>query len=1640
MQGQRPIGIDFILDKLYHSATSERDKGDKFERLIRKYLLVEPLFASRFDDVWRWMDWPERGNRPDRGIDLVARERETGDLVAVQCKFYDPAHYLTKPDIDSFLSESGKEPFRSRLVVSTTDRWNTAAEAAINDQTKPVSRIGLNDLVESAIDWSQFDFDTPEVLNTKGRKQLRPYQTTALERVREGFTAGGGRGRLIMACGTGKTVTALRIAEDLVQPGGRVLFLVPSIALLSQTLKEWSTEAEQSLRTFAVCSDVKVGRSGSEDMSVVDLAIPATTDPARLAARASSAAAGRLTVVFATYQSIDVVAQAQQQGMPAFDLVICDEAHRTTGVTLAGQDESAFVRVHDDAYLAADRRLYMTATPRLYDDNSKAKAGDANAVLASMDDESIYGPEFYRLGFGQAVSEGWLTDYKVLVLTVDEGAVASTFQQDLASNSELNLPDVARIVGCWNALAKRVDDQTFSNDPDPMRTAVAFAANIKTSKRFADTFENVAGTYLDQIRYSGQDLGDQALEAHVQHVDGTMNMLQRGELMDWLKTPGKDGVNEARILSNAKCLSEGVDVPALDAVMFLNPRKSVVDVVQSVGRVMRLAPGKQYGYIILPIAVPAGVSPEEALADNERFRVVWEVLQALRAHDERFNAMVNKIELNKAKPPQIGIFHVGGTSGGADGDGDPDDHSPLGNPVPVQPTLDLEALDDWREAIYAKLVTKVGSRRYWENWAKDVAAIVERHTTRLRATISNPATPGVTARFEEFVAALKANLNDSITKPAAIDMLSQHLVTRPVFDALFPGYAFTDHNPVATVMQNMLTVLEGANLDAETESLEGFYESVRVRAAGIDNAAGKQKVIAELYEKFFKLAFPHMAESLGIVYTPVEIVDFILRSVNDLLVTEFGTNISAEGVHVLDPFTGTGTFITRLLASGLILQDDLARKYASELHANEITLLAYYIAAANIEATYRELTAGFADSVESIPGGTAPASVEADGLEWVSFDGIVLADTFQMTEDEDTIDGAFFAKNSARAERQLELDIRVIVGNPPYSVGQSSGNDNNANLKYPTLDRRIEDTYAALSTATNKNSLYDSYVRAIRWASDRIGDAGIIGFVTNGGFLEANTADGLRKTLIDEFTAVYVYNLRGNQRTAGELSRREGGKVFGGGSRNTVAITFLIKQPQAGGAGALRYRDIGDYLTREGKLAIVGSDHLASIDWQTITPNTAGDWLNQRGDDFGTYQPLGAKGGNAVFALYSGGVKTNRDAWVYNFDPAVLRANVTRMVDFYNHQVQDYLIAGGEKQPPADAFIDTDPTRFSWNRADKANLARGRTYEVRSQALRVGAYRPFTSQSVWLDPQLNDMVYRVPAVFPTPAHLNHGFVVMAPHPKASFAVLAQDAVPDVATFTYTTQFFARYTYEPHGQTQFQGAFDLADDDSVVIDGYKQIDNVTDQTLKQYRSWYGEDVTKDDIFAFVYGFLHSPEYRERFAADLKRSLPRIPRIEADDFAPFRDAGQRLLDLHIGYEDVEPYPLAIAGGAPSGPGAADPYEWFRVEKLSWGGRGKNKDYSTIIYNPRITISGIPDDAHDYMLGSRSALEWILDRYQVKTDKPSGIVNDPNDYSREVGNPRYILDLIGKVTTVSVETVRIVESLPPLRLVDGDVGVRH
>jgi predicted helicase len=1606
--------FDQLLDSYRDLADSERMKGSYFEQLIEQYLEHDGVQAPQYTNVWLWRDWPGRNGKPDTGIDLVA-ERSDGGFTAIQCKFYAENHTMQKHDIDSFISASGKEPFTHRLIVSTTSKWTQNAEEMLDNQHIPIQRIGLSDFRHSNIDWSTYELTDPsKAPKLHDKNRLRPHQHDAVTATMKGFIDNN-RGKLIMACGTGKTFTALKVAERFAEMEGhaRILFLVPSLALMSQSLKEWSDQTEQPMHAYAVCSDVKVGRQKNSDLTDVaihDLQVPATTDGKTLVeAMGKKELDEGMTVVFSTYQSIEAVAEAQQAGLPDFDLIICDEAHRTTGATLSGTEESHFVKVHRNDVIAGGKRLYMTATPRLFNDETKNAAMEKDAILCSMDDETMYGPVFYRIGFGEAVTKKLLTDYKVLVLGVEENQVVSSFQEQLAdSNMELNIDDVAKLIGCWNGLAKRrsgVHETSFGNDFAPMKRAVAFNRDIKSSKLVESEFEELVRVHLTNLE---NDDPTDDLKVQVKHIDGGDNAVVRAERLDWLKEEiNHDGVQPTcRILTNARCLTEGVDVPSLDAVMFLNPRNSMVDVIQAVGRVMRVHKDpitgevKKFGYIVLPIAIPEGMSTSEALKDNTRYKVVWQVLQALRAHDERMDAAINQIELNHNAPESIVIDTVDLMPKTKKGPG-------IGDPEHVDPedkdweqgTL-LFPVADWKDAVYAKIVDKCGNRMYWEDWSKDIADIANKHIVLINNLLEQADT-GHRRAFDDFIQGLQENLNPEIDQAQAVEMLAQHLVTKPVFDAMFKDSNFTEHNPVSLSMQNILNQLDDHSaFEKERAGLEKFYDSVRARVKSIDNAGAKQKIILELYDNFFRNAFPRVADRLGIVFTPVPVVDYILRSADAALRLEFGKSLSDEGVSILEPFVGTGTFVTRLLQSGLIKPADLHRKYTQELFANEIVLLSYYIAAINIETVFAE---------ESGRHGVDRG--------YVPFDGIALTDTFQLNESDGAFDSIVFPENSERVQRQKNQDIRVIVMNPPYSSGQTSANDNNQNQNYPVLDASIANTYAKQSTGTNKNSLYDSYIRGIRWASNRIKNDGVIAFVSNGSFIDGNTADGIRKTFATEFSRIFVYNLRGNQRTSGEQSRKEGGKIFGSGSRTQVAICLLIKNSAHSGPADVRYRDIGDYLSREQKLDILETEQsLEGTNWESVTPNDHGDWINHRDERYDDFQPIGDKATKGkpttpgIFGNYSSGLKTNRDAWCYNFSRSAVESNMQRMIANYEAQR-----AAGSQQP------DHDPTKVSWNRGLLADLAKDKKHQFAEAALVSAAYRPYTKQSGYFNRGMNDMIYQLPKLFPTPAHANIGFVTTGVGVPQRHTALVVDLLPDLNILT-ANQCFTLYTYEPVPE----GELPLGGGDGVVVHGYVRKDNITDATLTTYRGFYEDSqISKEDIFYYVYGLLHSPTYKETFRADLVKMLPRIPKVK--DFWGFSKAGRALADLHLNYETVEPYGLEeIVHGEPVG----DLYDFYRVRKLSFGAR---KDRSRIIYNSRITLAGIPDEAFDYQVNGKSALEWIIDRYQVTTHKDSQITNDPNGYCREVGNPRYILDLIKRIITVSVETNQIVAALPALEIAE-------
>lgn len=1582
--------IHNILDQLKRDVWSQREVGNRFERLIKAYLLTDPLYQEKYSDVWLWSDWPDNNKKQDTGIDLVAKDRLTGEYTAIQCKFFDPSYSLQKADIDSFFTASGKKPFASRLIVSTTDNWSKNAEEALENQQIPVNRLRVQDLANSPIDWGQFSLSQPQNIKLRIKKSLRPHQIDALNKVMEGFR-NADRGKLIMACGTGKTFTALKIAEQIAKAKGKILFLVPSISLLSQSLREWTAEAEVSLHCFAVCSDTKVGkaRSENEDITLHDLAFPATTSSKKLSDQLNAFGGKRqLTVVFGTYQSIKVISDAQKHGAPEFDLIICDEAHRTTGVTLSGEDESYFVKVHNTDFIKARKRLYMTATPRIYSDDSKAKAKENDALLCSMDDKAIFGEEFHRLDFSEAVRRDLLSDYKVMVLAVEEKFISRTFQKQLAdANHELKLEDAVKIMGCWNGLGKRYlmspDGEPAEIDTAPMRRAVAFSQSIKASKKFTELFSGI----IDQYRQEHQD-DDNCLTCQVEHVDGTFNALTRNEKIDWLKEDTADKGNICRILSNARCLAEGVDVPALDAVMFLNPRNSVVDVVQSVGRVMRKAEGKKYGYIILPIGVPADVPPEVALSDHQKYKVVWQVLQALRAHDNRFNATVNQIDLNKQRPDQIQVIGVGVAE-------EPGEYNLNGKPVQI--ALNFPNIEEWRNAIYAKIVIKCGDRRYWESWAQDVAQIAERHITRIKTLLEDPK-PQHRKAFDEFLKELRENINSSVEENDAIEMLAQHLITKPVFDSLFEGYQFTKSNPVSIAMQSMLDLLEGQNLKKETASLGKFYESVKERASGIDNIEGKQKIIIELYEKFFKTAFPRTADRMGIVYTPVPVVDFIINSVDQALKQEFGQGITGKDIHVLDPFTGTGTFMVRLIQSGLIQPEDLKRKYREELHANEIILLAYYIAAINIEQAYHARMGG----------------------EYKPFQGIVLTDTFQMSEGKGTLNEKMFPENNSRVIRQNQKDIRVIIGNPPYSARQGSENDSNKNIKYSQLDNKISNTYASQSNSNYLNSLYDSYIRAIRWASDRIGNKGIVCYISNSSFIDGNAMDGLRKCLTDEFSSIYCFNLRGNQRTQGELSRKEGGKIFGSGSRAGIAITLFIKNPDHKQPCQLFYHDIGDYLTREQKLKIIQEyGAFKSIPWQKITPNSSHDWINQRDPAFDKFIALGDKEEKepiTVFDNYSLGVVTNRDAWTYNFNRESVAKNLKRMIAFYNSQMEAYKAkfekVTKERRSEIDDFIDKDSSKISWTYLLKRDLANFITHKYEHVSEVVSSYRPYCKQYLYFNRKFNERVYLIPQIFPGNVS-NLAICVPGLGSTRPFSTLITKNIYDLNMMNAGAQCFPLYY------------FDDQEKSSASLPGFDSLknqnnENISEKALKIFRDQFGAKISKEDLFYYVYGIFHSPEYKNRFESDLKKMLPRIP--VAKDFWAFSKAGRGLAKWHLNYETVEPYPVEQHSDQLD----FKQKELYRIIEMKFGKRNGKEDKTTIIYNGHITLSGIPLEAYEYVVNGRPAIEWIMERYRVTTDKDSGITNDPNGWSED---PQYILNLVKRIVRVSLETMKIVKGLPPL-----------
>ena len=1617
---------DQIIDKIRKSSQIPIEIGKQFEKFSRKFLTTDPIWKTQFVRVIPFSDWAREKKRraTDIGIDLVGELVDGNGIAAIQCKCFKADHRIQMDDLSNFIALATSEPFTEMIFMDTTEgAWSENAEELSRQHTN-FRRIRLEDFRKSSINWESFatNFLANEVIKLEPTKTVWPHQEEAINKVLSGFKDQN-RGKLIMACGTGKTFTSLKIAEDIAGKNGHVLMLVPSLALMSQTIREWFTDSKLDLHAVAVCSDAQVGKSprkkrvnvdildANSDIDFRDLAIPVTTDSNKLVSKISVTDSTRMTVVFSTYQSITAISDAQQNGLPDFDLIICDEAHRTTGVKISGEDESNFVKVHDNSLVKGKKRLYMTATPKIFSETAQNKANEMDAILCSMDNEEQFGPVFHSLNFGSAVAKDLLTDYKVIVLAIDQQIVSRSIQARFEESGELHLDNATKIVGCYRALQKQGD--RFSTDSTPMRRAIIFCDSIKASKFVSEEFETVTRAFKNSeystAPYSKNQTKsekEEELECIVKHVDGTFNSKERDKLLNWLREEN-ESKHDCRILSNARCLSEGVDVPDLDAIMFMHPRKSQIDIVQAVGRVMRKAKRKKMGYIILPVVIPAGESAVKSLDDNKKYGIVWGVLNALRAHDDRFDASINKFDINGHFGERIEIIAeiadipqkriesytvIGESANGT--------HELTQKPQ--KSTQFGFEFDEFTAAMHARIVKKCGNRMYWTDWAKNIGEIANNYIERITAVLNE--NTNERAMFNEFLAEIRDDLNDQITEDEAIEMLGQHFVTKPVFDALFQEYEFTKLNPVSKAIQKVINALEQKNLQSETETLNDFYSNVKNLVSDIKTLEGRQMVVTTLYEKFFKAAFPKMTQKLGIVYTPHEIVDFIIHSVNDILKREFDQTLGSKGVHIIDPFTGTGTFITRLLQSGLIKNEEMTQKYIYEIHANEIVLLAYYIAAVNIETVFQDII----------------------GKEYKTFEGICLTDTFSMYEHDDLVSN-IMEDNSNRRVRQKELDIKVTIGNPPYSAGQRNQNDNAQNVSYPALDDRIRNDFVAEGNSPNVRNLFDNYVRAIHLANSRFGsDGSIVGFVTGNSWLTNNFANGMRKHLEQECTSIYILNLRGDIRANMQnQNAKEGGNVFGQDNMTGVSIAFFVKNPNATKSShPIYYFDIGKGLTTGEKLKKL--EELTSIEpmikeklFNSYQADEHGDWLNKRDNYYESFMPIGDKRKSSlakIFEVNSLGVATNRIAWCINSSKVELEKNISRMILTYNSELNRYSKSGFEGN--INDFLLMDMRKIYWTRKLKKIFKSGKKIEIGSGDFRIVRLQPFTKQWLYYSKELNEETFQTSKIYPFTDTINRSIVVSGPAAKSGFSVLMTDSITEMS-------------YVQHGQcfplTHYQAVNSQNDSLQILDEGVFKSDGITDSSIKYFQLAYkSSDISSEDLFYYVYGLLHHPEYKIRFKNNLNKELPRIPHVSKfEDFRKIVEAGRVLGDLHVNYEKKSLYPVKFTKGNLEPPTGKDPILYFRVNKMKLA-----RDRSKITYNENIEISDIPAEIFEYQVNGKSAISWVINMQRVKIDNNSGIKNDPNDFANEtIGDPAYPLKLLLQVMTVSLETLKIVNSLPPL-----------
>ncbi len=1584
---QEISAYELIKEKL-HAIPNLRHKGSWFEK-ISKQFLQEHDSANEYESIDLWYDWELRGKERDKGIDIVITTTSK-EYIAVQCKFHQNS--ISYNDISPFLTQLqsgvGEVRFKKGIIISTSNLTSEALKAIeqIRSTGKgiDIDEITEEDFIYSQIDWEKFDpTKTQDELPLCDKKKPRSHQTEAINATKEYFSSPKNtRGKLIMACGTGKTYTSLKIMEAL--DPKITLFLAPSIALLSQTFREYAKEKSEPFYASIVCSDDKVGQSKNEDNDDIkfsELPIkPSTRLEDILSVYEKAQKENKHFIIFSTYQSALRIKEAQEAGLKEIDLIICDEAHRTVGAMYSSNerdDKNAFTLCHSDGNIKAKKRLYITATPKVYSESSKAKAKESDNIIYSMDDEEIFGEEIYTLNFSKAIALDLLTDYKVIILAVRKenlsgvtNSVNKKISQLKAKGTKLdkkliNNEFVCKIVGTHKGLAKQdlivldeenKEDHNLQYDTAPSQRAINFCKSIQTSKNIKDSFETIMECYDEELKKKSF----KNLKISIDHVDGTMNCKDRLEKLEELN---EFEPNTCKVLSNARCLSEGVDVPALDSIVFFDGKSAMVDIIQAVGRVMRKAKRKKRGYIILPIALEESeIKNLDEAVNNTNFKNIWKVIKALRSHDP---SLVDEATFKE----KIKIF-------GSDDGKKQDDEKTL---------FDAILLQDLADAVYNVMPTKLGDRNYWENFTKKTGNIARTLNNRLKMIFEkNP------EFFHGFLDSLRENIHQNIKEDEALDMITSHIITKPIFDALFGDNI---KNPIAKALDKMVEKLSTLGLEGETKDLKNLYESVKTEAAHAKSQKSQQELIKNLYNTFFKEAFRKQSEKLGIVYTPIEVVDFILRATNGILKKHFNTDFNDKNITIFDPFTGTGSFIARLLSkeNDLISDEALKEKFQKNLFAFDIVLLSYYIALINI---------------------TQAAQSRDSSLK--NFKNIALTDSLDYLE-EKTNKGVFplfedLKENKDIKDTLADQNIRVIIGNPPYSAGAKSENDNNQNLSHPKLEKWVYEKYGKNSTSRSVGqTTRDTLIQSICMASDLLKDKGVLGFVVNGGFIDSKSGDGFRKCVAKEFAHLYVLNLRGNARTSGETFKKEGGKIFDSGSRATIAIIFFVKDTSVKN-NAIHYYDIGDYLKREEKLnRLANFLNLDAIPFETIIPNAKGDWINQRNDDFDKLIPLKRdkklKIFDTIFDLNSNGVVTNRDPWVYNFSQKILKESVQTCIDTYNADLKRFNARFREafKQrtqgiKSADRYkhlndreITTDKTKIAWTQNLKNQLIKGKKLDDFSQEkISVSLYRPFNKQYFYDERELSWSFCLMKKIFPDKSAQN----VVINTTIRNFSALVSDAIPD-SHFIGDANAYPLYYYDDLGNRYN------------AISGY---------ALNLFRRHYKDNaITEEEIFYYIYAILHHKGYLEKYKNSLAKEAPCIALSE--DFKELSVLGKELGELHLNYESGEMHTSVEYNLLEN----AEIEGYYDVGQMK-----KNKKGDCIIYNKNIAITKIPQKAFEYVINGKSAIDWVIERYQKTMDKESLIENNPNDYA----GGKYVFELLCRVIKLSLKSVDLIEKISEKR----------